>query len=186
MFWPNWVQSSSMIGKLLIKASRGEDYQEKLDFTVSHFGDDIVPSSLEIHLEILNSAFADMTPTLLRSRHTYDVLQLSDAQCVSVSKVCTVLKLIIYFLAVDAGIRQKMCSQNSIILHTADLSRNRVTHGFRLNHTVTRQVVSIHSILHGSTCCRSSGPYPMHVRTPIIIKIKVKIIINGRGEPWKG
>ena len=85
---------------LLIKVSRGENYQDELDFTVSRFGDDIVPSSLETQLGILNSAFADMTPTFAEI-WSY-LLQLSDAQCVSVSEVCTVLKLILLMPATNA------------------------------------------------------------------------------------
>ena len=59
-----------------------------------------VPSSLETQLGILNSAFADRTPTFAEIQ-SY-LLQLSDAQRVSVSEVCTVLKLILVMQATNA------------------------------------------------------------------------------------
>ena len=90
--------------KLLLKVAKGEDYQKELGFVFAHYGDNFVPSSLETQLEVLTSAFAssDETPTLVAIK-TF-IKELSLAQQVSVSEVCTVLKLIIVMPATNAVI----------------------------------------------------------------------------------
>lgn len=87
---------------LLLKAARGEEYKEELSFAIDHYGDDFTSSSLTAQLELLASAFTSSTdkPTLTDIREY--IVSLSPAQRISISEVCTVLKLIIVMPATNA------------------------------------------------------------------------------------
>ena len=76
---------------LLLKAARGEEYKDELDFVLDHYGDDFVPSSLTAQLEILTATFASSTEKSTLATIEAHLVSLSPAQCVSVSDVCTVL-----------------------------------------------------------------------------------------------
>ena len=89
---------------MLIKAARGEEYKDELEFVVDHYGNDFTQSTLTTQLEILISAFASSTN---RERLTLTnikeyVASLSPAQRISISEVCTVLKLILVTPATNA------------------------------------------------------------------------------------
>lgn len=79
---------------LLLKASRGEVYTGELAFVIDHYGDDFTPSSLTAQLEILTTAFASSTEKPSLAIIKSYIASLSPAQRVSISEVCTVLKLI--------------------------------------------------------------------------------------------
>ena len=87
---------------LLLKAASGEEYKDELAFVIDHYGDDFMPSSLTAQLEILTSAFASSIekPTLQTIKA--HIQSLSPAQRVSISDVCTVLKLIMVMPATNA------------------------------------------------------------------------------------
>ena len=89
---------------LLLKAARGEEYKDELAFVSDHFADDFTLSTLETQLEMLTSAFVSSIdrkkPTLTTIKEY--VISLSPAQRISISEVCTALKLIIVIPATNA------------------------------------------------------------------------------------
>ena len=86
---------------LLLKADKGEDNQKELGFVVAQYGDDFVPSSLETQSEILTSAFTSSDEMQTLAAIKTFIKELSPAQQLSISKVCTVLKLIMVMPATN-------------------------------------------------------------------------------------
>ena len=94
--------SHKELENLLLKATRGEEHKDELAFVIDCYGDNITPSSLFAQLEILTLAFVSSTekPTLATIKA--HIVSLSPAQRVSVSELCTVLKLIMVMPATKA------------------------------------------------------------------------------------
>ena len=87
---------------LLFKAAKKEEYHAELDFVLKHYHNDIEASSLKVQLELLPAMLASLPekPTLLTIKsYTID---LSPAQRICISEVCTLLRLILVIPTTNA------------------------------------------------------------------------------------
>ena len=87
---------------LLIKAAKGEEYENELAFVLVHYGDDFTPSGHTAQLEMLTSAFVSSTEKTTLATIKAHIVPLWPAQHVSISEVYTVLKLIMVMPATNA------------------------------------------------------------------------------------
>ena len=87
---------------LLLKAVRNEDYTSELDFVLDFYKDDLVHSSVCPQLELLTTTFSsyENKPTLMEVRDYFK--SLSPAQRSCMSKIITLLKLIMVIPATNA------------------------------------------------------------------------------------
>ena len=117
---------------LLLKATGGEEHKDKLAFVIDCYGADFTPSSPSAQLKTLAFAPSTEKPTLATIKA--HIVSLSPAQRVSVSEVCTVLKLIMVMAATNAvsernasvlrrvktylcSTMSQLCLNNLLILH---------------------------------------------------------------------
>ena len=87
---------------LLLKAVKQEDYEECFSFVTTLYKDDIDPSQLRLHLDILKTNFKDGKEKATIFEIKDFILSLSVQERSLMSEVCTVLKLVLVLPATNA------------------------------------------------------------------------------------
>lgn len=88
---------------LLINAIKNEPYEEELSFITSFYGNDIDPSQLKLHLQILATNFPkESIPSLTVFDIKDYIVSLSLAERALMSQVCTILELILVLPSTNA------------------------------------------------------------------------------------
>ena len=88
---------------LLINAVKNEPYEEELSFVTSFFGNDIDPSQLKVHLQILATNFPkELIPSLTIFDIKDYIVSLSLRERALISQVCTILELTLVLSSTNA------------------------------------------------------------------------------------
>ena len=88
---------------LLINAVKNEPYEEELSFVTSFYGNDIDPSQLKVHLQILATNFPEEhIPSLAIFDIKDYIVSLSLRERALISQVCTILELTLVLPSTNA------------------------------------------------------------------------------------
>ena len=88
---------------LLINAIKNEPYEEEFSFITTFYDNDIDPSQLKLHLQILATNFSkESIPSLTVFDIKNYFVSLSSAQRALISEVCTILELILVLPSTNA------------------------------------------------------------------------------------
>ena len=88
---------------LLINAIKNEPYEDELSFVTNFYRDDVNPSQLKLHQQILATNFPkESVPSLTIFDIKDYILSLSMGERALLSEVCTILELIIVLPSTNA------------------------------------------------------------------------------------